>query len=901
MVSRSVKININNKTNKTLFCEGEWFDAGGWEKDGKVVTVTPGETIQLKFINTSWYSGTSGYVYFSSKDATCHLVIAFSNPFYGDNLFAARLGEGLTDPQTLFVGAPTCKESRRTDGLAWDPIINDIEDLHINLYVGEPDNFPPHLAAIPRLSLGKRASLSSAESRLQLKIDNRSARRFIIDGDVLDNAQWESPRTRIIEPRETTEIIWSSQGASMSSGSLGGIAWWTDCEGCYFTVTFSFPSLMGSSYFQAWAGPPVEDLNLKTKKMPLSARNEIINNRHEDGVVWVVKKNDHRKQINVIILEHPTPFTGILQVPAGSSGIPGDYTQLLDSSRVTPREREEKLGNMTNGALPVVPEDESEKVRGKSSTALVAVRSASDRTDEAAVEVQIGEYWQKSRPKDALDGLTSGLGLAATGVVAGVGAVFTMPIVGARQQGASGFASGLAMGTLTGVGLIAGGAVAGVTQICRGVANTPEAMSQNSNMVWDAVNRKWVDDTVHFPTMEDLPLEDSDSEDEEPRPADGDGAGSRIVKESEFYDLLGVSSEATNSEIKKAYYKKALVCHPDKNPDDPAASEKFQKLSRAYQVLSDPKLRETYDQRGAAGIDTQQLPNIDPQAFFSMLFGSEKFENYTGKLYLASQLEVITKHIAGKDPEMLKQSKFGDFNFTNGEVSDKALRKQKRNELRRDIRCAKWLKEKIALYVDKREDQLFSTSLVKEASELREASFGGPLLATIGFSYENAADTWLSKQRQEFINTAEWKKTGHEISNKYNFASSVAKSLVSMKQLSDQMGDINVEDGAGGEKAQEAMKNVEAHLPVFLQAAWEMSVLDLENVLKRVCKLLLSDTSVPWQIQYRRAMALKKMGRIFQDAVLGRIEGSKDARLAIEQALIQSVSKEKGSEEKMNP
>ncbi|KAF2181793.1 DnaJ-domain-containing protein [Zopfia rhizophila CBS 207.26] len=71
-----------------------------------------------------------------------------------------------------------------------------------------------------------------------------------------------------------------------------------------------------------------------------------------------------------------------------------------------------------------------------------------------------------------------------------------------------------------------------------------------------------------------------------------------MVKETKLYDHLGVSSSATQDEIKKAYRKAALKWHPDKNKDNPAAAEKFKEVSQAYEILSDPEKRKTYDQFG---------------------------------------------------------------------------------------------------------------------------------------------------------------------------------------------------------------------------------------------------------------------------------------------------------------
>lgn len=73
--------------------------------------------------------------------------------------------------------------------------------------------------------------------------------------------------------------------------------------------------------------------------------------------------------------------------------------------------------------------------------------------------------------------------------------------------------------------------------------------------------------------------------------------------EEDFYKILGVSKNATDTEIKKAYRKKAIKYHPDKNPGDKNAEEQFKKAAEAYEVLSDPQKRSKYDQFGHAAFN----------------------------------------------------------------------------------------------------------------------------------------------------------------------------------------------------------------------------------------------------------------------------------------------------------
>ncbi len=75
-----------------------------------------------------------------------------------------------------------------------------------------------------------------------------------------------------------------------------------------------------------------------------------------------------------------------------------------------------------------------------------------------------------------------------------------------------------------------------------------------------------------------------------------------MAEKRDYYEVLGVEKTATAEEIKKAYRKKAIQYHPDKNPGDKEAEEKFKEAAEAYEVLSDPQKRQRYDQYGFAGM-----------------------------------------------------------------------------------------------------------------------------------------------------------------------------------------------------------------------------------------------------------------------------------------------------------
>ena len=100
----------------------------------------------------------------------------------------------------------------------------------------------------------------------------------------------------------------------------------------------------------------------------------------------------------------------------------------------------------------------------------------------------------------------------------------------------------------------------------------------------------------------------------------------------DYYEILGVSKNATKIEIKKAYRRLAMKYHPDKNPGNKEAEEKFKLINEAYQVLSDDEKRAIYDRYGKEGLEGRgyrtQTDFSDIFDMFSEIFGDFGFESY---------------------------------------------------------------------------------------------------------------------------------------------------------------------------------------------------------------------------------------------------------------------------------
>lgn len=295
------------------------------------------------------------------------------------------------------------------------------------------------------------------------------------------------------------------------------------------------------------------------------------------------------------------------------------------------------------------------------------------------------------------------------------------------------------------------------------------------------------------------------------------------VKETSLYDILGVQPDATDSAIKKAYYLKAKLCHPDRNPNDPKATEKFQKLGEAYQVLSNEHTRVFYDSNGMDGLNENNFETMEPKKLFEMLFGSDQFEFLVGELQLASLASNVDEDGNAPDDEFLKR------------VQKSRVRKLV-DELLRILRP----------WTDGDKSAFIQWAYTKAACMV-ESNSGPAMLYTIGHIYARKADIYLGRDHLLGIPAmvSSFGYTTHKLTTQLKASGAALKVMDKQRRMNEKVNKLDREGRSIDEE--EAQRMAMDMVENAFDMMWKITVVDIQNTIDEVTSYLLDGKDLPTQ------------------------------------------------------
>jgi len=423
--------------------------------------------------------------------------------------------------------------------------------------------------------------------------------------------------------------------------------------------------------------------------------------------------------------------------------------------------------------------------------------------------------------------------------------------------------------------------------------------AREAGMVWDKKRKDWTFYSLDE-QWEQILEKEKEMKDEEGGDNSGSGTEERKVKDREYYDLLGVSTNATASEIKKSYYKKARIVHPDKNPDDPEAANKFQQLGHAYNVLSNEQLRANYDKNGKAETTAEEeagAGQVDAMVFFNVMFGSTLVEPYIGELWIAQTADTMLKdggnnalnfedELTEEELQQLPEEEQRRVLEERRKVVDeKVSAMQDQSDLqtaKRQVTCAKHLRERVQPFLDamaeagyperaspekQKVKDAFREECRKEAMTIAKGAQGDWYLNIIGFSLEVNAQEYLGYEKtflglgghlaRTRANASGFNSTMGLLGAGIKAASAGIRTMQTAENLKKDMQEKamggNVEGAENHDPlvemseedqmklAMEMQGAMDDSLPTFLEFAQAVNKRDIQKTIKGICQKLFAD------------------------------------------------------------
>ncbi|KAH8920339.1 DnaJ-domain-containing protein [Atractiella rhizophila] len=349
-----------------------------------------------------------------------------------------------------------------------------------------------------------------------------------------------------------------------------------------------------------------------------------------------------------------------------------------------------------------------------------------------------------------------------------------------------------------------------------------------------------------------------------------------------YYEILNVSPQATQDEIKSAYRRLAIKLHPDKNLGDPGADEKFKTLAIAYQTLSDPTLRKKYNEFGPKGAELEE-GMVDPEALFSQLFGGERFADIIGTISLGQDMKTVMQD-EDEDPDFDVSKAISDakttedLNVAKAKLEEKKRRKKEKEDAvaaeRAKIRkervdkLAEKLERKLELYTEQAdyvevEDPDVAKSVraiwTIETEELKTESYGVELLQTVGFVYSSKSRHYLASAGPVFGFAAGWFHSAKSTAHVFSETVSTLRSAYELKDIFTELEKAEKEGNLTEEKKRELEEKAATK---GMQALFKGAKLEVESVVREVCDRILATGDQ--EKRTMKAVALGILGGVYE-------------------------------------